>query len=88
MSKVWSYVAAVLGGALTMAIIGWKWLAGDDYTMEVKKIKNKRTSGTTTTTVPMHMDTATAKSDKVEKETKKAARKLKRKAKRDAKKTI
>jgi len=53
MKKFWSYLSVFLTGALTMAIIAAKWIAGDDYSVEVKKIKNKRTSGDNTVTTPV-----------------------------------
>lgn len=35
-----------------MAVVAAKWIAGDDYSVEIKRIKNKRTVGDNTVTVP------------------------------------
>lgn len=85
MGKVWSYVSAFLGGALIVLVIAMKWIAGDDYTVEVKKIKNKKVWGNVDTTIRQDVDSGdmTSKNEnkelrKQEREAKKAARKLKR----------
>ena len=56
MKNIWSYVSAILMGTILGIVIGVKWLAGQDISIEVKKIKNKRTSGTTTTNVPIEVE--------------------------------
>lgn len=53
MDKIWKYLSAFLTGALLMAIIAMKWIAGDDYSVEIKKIKNKRSSGDNVITTPI-----------------------------------
>jgi hypothetical protein len=45
MQKVWGYVSAGLFGALLSLALAWKFLGGDDYTIEIKKIKAKRNQG-------------------------------------------
>ena len=55
MSKVWSYISAILMGIILGIVIGVKWLAGQDISVEIKKIKNKRTSGTNTTNMPIEV---------------------------------
>ena len=53
--KIWSHISAFLGGGLLIAIIFAKWFIGDDISVEVKRFKNKRTSGSTTTTIPINI---------------------------------
>lgn len=55
MNKLWSYISAVLGGIILGIIIGVKFLAGEDISVEVKKIKNKKTVGDTT--IPIDIET-------------------------------
>jgi len=55
MNKLWSYISAALGGIILGVIIGVKFLAGDDISVEVKKIKNKRNSGSPTTEIPINI---------------------------------
>lgn len=83
--KIWPMISAFLAGALLVAIIFAKWIAGDDYSMEVAKIKNKRTSGTTTTTIPMQMNVS-KKKEKLTKEQKKLNREKRKKLKKDQRK--
>lgn len=45
MKKIWSYIAIFLAGFGTMAIIALKWFNGDDYSLDIKKIKSKRSTG-------------------------------------------
>ena len=45
MKKIWSYIAIFLAGFGTMAIIALKWFNGDDYSLDIKKIKSKKSSG-------------------------------------------
>lgn len=56
MKKIWSYIAIFLAGFSTMAIIALKWFNGDDYTVEVKKIKSKKSGGDVIT--PIKMETS------------------------------
>jgi hypothetical protein len=58
MKNIWGYISAALGGALLMLIIAYKWLAGDDYTIEVRKIKNKRIAGDVDIVVDSTQDVA------------------------------
>jgi len=78
MKKIWSYIAVFLAGISTMAIIALKWFAGDDYSLEIKKIKNKNSSGDVI--VPIQVEVA-KKSRKERKEDRKAARLDKKKLK-------
>jgi len=48
MAKIWGYISVFLGGALIMAIIALKWFNGDDYSIEIKKLKQKRVTGDAT----------------------------------------
>ena len=57
MKKVWPYITAILAGMVLGIIIAVKWLTGQDITVEVKKIKNKKTSGDNTVTVPVNIET-------------------------------
>lgn len=43
--KIWNYIASFFIGFATMAIITLKWFNGDDYSIEIKKLKNKKSSG-------------------------------------------
>lgn len=78
MKKIWSYLAVFLAGFSTMAIIALKWFNGDDYSVEVKKIKNKKTSGDNEVTIPIQID-----SSKMTRKDKRGQRKLDRQAKKN-----
>jgi len=45
-SKVWSYLTFLATGIALGIVIGAKYIAGDDYSIEIKKIKGKKGSGT------------------------------------------
>jgi hypothetical protein len=54
MNKVWGYISAVLVGVVLGIVIGVKWLAGKDVSVEVRRINNRRTTGDTT--IPIEVD--------------------------------
>jgi hypothetical protein len=58
MSKLWSHLAAGFAFLSLGIIIGAKWIGGVDYTIEVRKIKQKRTSGGSSVSVPIDVDTS------------------------------
>ncbi len=78
MKKIWSYIAIFFIGVSAGLIAMYK-LAGETVKVEVRKIKNKRTSGNTTTTVPINVESSRKgrkpKRDKEKKDTKKPRRK-------------
>ena len=54
MKKLWSYIAVFFMGISTMAIIALKYFSGDDYSLEIKKIKSKKSSGSVS--VPIEVE--------------------------------
>jgi len=84
MKKLWSYIAVGFAFMSIGIVIGAKWIAGDDYSIEIKKIKQKRNAGDTS--VPINIDrlseevkrASKEKRVKLTKEERKAKRKLKR----------
>ena len=69
MKKIWSYIAIFLSGVITGLIIMYK-LAGEQISVTVHKVKNKRTSGQTSTVIPIEIQ----KGDKRLKRTRKQRR--------------
>jgi len=55
MKKIWPYITMFLAGFSTMAIIALKWFAGDDYSLEIKKIKSKKSSGNVITPIEVEV---------------------------------
>ena len=80
MKKIWSYLA--IGFAFFAAgMAAMKKLMGEQVKVTVKSIKNKRTSGNTSTTIPINLESPKT-GKKQAKENKKETRKQKRKNKR------
>ncbi len=72
MKKIWPYIAMFFAG-ISAGLIAMYKIIGDTVKVEVKKVKNKRV-GSSTTTIPINIDT------------KKESRKEKRNQRRDARK--
>ena len=79
MRKAWPYITTFLAGVIAGIITMYK-LMGEQIEVNVRRIKNKRTSGKTTTSIPLNIESA-KKRVKTPSERKKAriARRLKRK---------
>lgn len=60
--KIWQYISAILSGVILGIIIAIKFLVGQDISIEVRKIKNKRISGKSDVTIPIKVQTS--KSDR------------------------
>ena len=73
MKKLWSYLAVLFLGISAGLFAAVKWLQVDKVAVYVRKVKNKRTSGQTTTTIPINIETP------------KMARKTKREDRKQAK---
>ena len=73
MKKIWSYLA--IGFAFFAAgMAAMKKLMGEQVKVTVKSIKNKRTSGNTSTTIPINLESP-KKRPKRDRKGKKSARK-------------
>jgi len=57
MKKIWSYVAMFAIGLAAGIVAGVK-LMGDQIEINIKKVKNKRTSGDNSVTIPINIDNA------------------------------
>jgi len=57
MKKIWSYVAMFAIGLAAGIVAGVK-LMGDQIEINIKKVKNKRTSGDNSVTMPINIDNA------------------------------
>ena len=57
MKKIWSYVAMFAIGLAAGIVAGVK-LMGDQIEINIKKVKNKRTSGDNSVTIPISIDNA------------------------------
>ena len=57
MQKLWSYIAIFLTGVITGLIVMYK-LAGEQISVTIRKVKNKRTSGHTSTVIPIEIKKA------------------------------
>ena len=55
MQKVWAYITAFLGGVIAGLILMYK-LMGEQIKVTVKKIKNKKTAGDNSVTIPIDID--------------------------------
>jgi hypothetical protein len=55
MKNIWKYISIFLAGFSTMAIIALKWFNGDDYSLEIKKIKSRKSSGDIITPIEIEM---------------------------------
>jgi hypothetical protein len=53
MKKIWSYLAVGFFFMSVGIVIGAKYITGQNITIEVKKIKNKRVSGGVDITTPI-----------------------------------
>lgn len=80
MKKIWSYVSLFLTGIIAGLIVMYK-LTGEQIKVTVKKVKNKKNSGTITTTIPISVTNAERWRKKALKEERKSKRKNKRKNK-------
>jgi len=80
MKQLWGYVSAFLAGVVLMAIIALKWFNGDDYTTEIKKLKNKNSSDDIS--VPINVESA-QKEPKLTWKQRRAKKKLDRLNKKD-----
>ena len=58
MNKIWTYISAILFGALLGVIIGTKWLTGQDISVEIKKLKQNRISGESDISIPVDIQSA------------------------------
>ena len=84
MKKIWAYVSAALAGMLAGVIIAVKWLNESGVTVNVKRIKNKKVSGSSDTTIPITVDNA-EKRTRTRDMSRFQQYKNRRKAKKDAK---
>ena len=55
MKKIWSYLAVFFMGVSTMAIVALKWFNGDDYSLDIKKIKSKKSAGDVITPIEIEV---------------------------------
>ena len=55
MKKIWSYVAMFAIG-LAVGIVAGVKLMGDQIEINIKKVKNKRTSGDNSVTIPIDIE--------------------------------
>lgn len=79
MKTFWSYISAILAGVIIGIVIAIKWLSKGAIEINVDKIKNKRTSGTTSTIIPISVKDVPTESKKELRKKRRAERKLKRK---------
>ena len=56
MKKIWIYVSVFLTGFSIALIIAWKWLDGKDYSIEIKKLKQKGIGGDSSILIPVNTD--------------------------------
>lgn len=70
MKKAWSYISAVLTGIIIGMVAMYK-LTGEQIEVNIKKVKNKRTSGSNTLTIPITIDEQTRKEKRLAKRNKK-----------------
>ena len=84
MKKLWSYLAVGFAFMSLGIIIGAKYLGGADYSIEIAKIKNKRTTGTNSVVIPIEFKTSEKppKKSKAERKSKRKERRLDRKSKK------
>ena len=69
MKKIWVYISTFLTGVIA-GLVAMYYMMGDQISIEVRKIKNKKTSGANSVTIPIEVK-------KREKRAKKARRKNK-----------
>lgn len=75
MKKIWIYISTFLLGVVAGLITMFK-LMGEQIEVNVRKVKNKRTSGQTSTTIPIEVKARErAKKDKKMEREKKRAKK-------------
>jgi hypothetical protein len=80
MKKIWSYIAMFALGLAAGIVAGVK-LMGDQIEINIKKVKNKRTSGDNSVTVPI--DLRNAEDDAKAKRAERKQRRLNRKKRKD-----
>ena len=56
MKKIWTYISVLLAGVLAGVMIAVKWLNESGVTVNVAKIKSKRSSGDMNVTVPIEVE--------------------------------
>lgn len=56
MKKLWSYVSAILFGIILGIVLAVKWLTNGEIEINIDKIKNKRTAGDNSVTVPITVE--------------------------------
>ncbi|HDY89452.1 MAG TPA: hypothetical protein ENH82_15220 [bacterium] len=81
MNKLWSHIAVLFAGISAGIFVAVKWLQVDRVAVYVRKVKQKRTSGQTTTTIPINIDTPKM-ARKTKREDKKQARIIRRNQKK------
>jgi len=52
MNKIWTYIVVFLTGVIS-GLVAMYYMAGDQIEIVVRKIKNKRTTGSNTVTIPV-----------------------------------
>ena len=57
MKKAWGYIALFFAGVAAGIVVGVK-IMGDQISITVKKIKQKRTSGESDISIPINLDNA------------------------------
>jgi len=57
MNKIWPYLTVAFFSIAIGLAIGVKWLSGGSIVINIDKIKNKRTSGSNTVTIPVEIKT-------------------------------
>ncbi len=77
MKKIWIYISTFLLGLAAGIVVGVK-IMGDQVTVKVQKIKNKRTSGDNSVIIPIQVEKGLKRPKKSRKE-----RVLDRKAKKN-----
>jgi len=80
MKKIWAYIAMFALGLAAGIVAGVK-LMGEQIEINIKKVKNKRTSGSNSVTIPINVESAAGSRDM-----KRQERKRQREARRKAKK--
>lgn len=83
MKRIWTHIILFLLGIIA-GMIGMYYMAGEKFKIIIQKqrVKNKRTSGVTTTTIPIDLDVAEKARIRASKEESKEEKKAKRQARR------